>query len=137
MRTRRQKNSITNNSDTLEPTQGVAQLLVRLVVITQVWLGASAHADAFANSLAKARDTRGGLVTSIARHKFDAASMMQVLILWTRKYLCLDGAETVQNDPCGRPHIRVHGNALDRELSKFRRTARIRKTAHFFRIDGK
>ena len=58
MLTRCQKNTIINYSDALELAQYVAQLLVRIIAITKVWLGASAYADAFANSLTKARDTR-------------------------------------------------------------------------------
>ncbi len=89
MRTGCQRNTIINDSHAVELVQGVAQLLVRVItIITEVWLrvGASAYANGLADSLAKARDTWGGLMTSIARHKLDAISTVRVLILWARQH---------------------------------------------------
>src|SRR6266403_2739155 len=138
MHTRCQRNTIINDSHAVEPAQSIAQLIVRVtIIITEVWLGASACANGLANSLADARDTRGRRMTSIARHKLDAASMGRVLILWARQHFGLDGAETVQDDSCGRPLGRILGNALDRELNKLRRTARVCTPAHLFSINSK
>ncbi len=133
MRTRCQRNTIINDIHAVGPAQGVAQLLARvIVIITEVWLrvGTSAYANGLADSMAKARDTRGGRMTSIARHKLDAASMVRVLILWARQHFGLDGAETVQDDSCGRSISRIFGNALDSELNKLRRIARVRKPGY-------
>ena len=63
--------------------------------------------------------------------------MVHLFLLRASNDLGLNCAETIQDDSCRRPRSRVLGNTLDRELSEFGRTARIRKPAHFLSINGK
>jgi hypothetical protein len=133
VRTRSQRDTILNDSDALKPAQGIAQLLIRIAT-ARVGLGARANAT---NSLPKTWDARDRWVTSIARHKFDAARMVHVSFLRARQDLCLDSPETVQDHSSSRPHRGVLADALDCELCEFGRTARVSRLAHFFGIDGK
>ena len=127
--------TILNDGDTLKPAHRVTQLVVRFL-LAHVRLGACTLANAPADSLAEARDAWDGGVASVARHKLDAPSM-QLRFFRARQDFSLDGAETVQDDSGGGPRGGIRGDALDRELSKFGRTARAGKLAHLLGVNGK